>query len=74
MVGDDDKVEHDGRCKFGGSKIGSSEINSVEVANNKFGKKNQKTSKSKKLSKSKKIVGSSDFFILGAKLAFIKLR
>ena len=36
--------------------------------------KNQKMSSSRKLSKFKKTVGSSDFLISGAKLAFTKLK
>ena len=72
-VSDDSRIEHDGKYKLGGIEIGGSEVDGVEVEDNEVEKKNQKTSKSKKLSKSKKMVGS-DFFIFGARLAFVKLR
>ena len=57
-------------------KIDKDEVNSVEVDNEVDDEveKNQKTSKSKKSSKFKKIVRSLNFFTLGAKLAFTKLR
>ena len=60
----------------GGNKAGcdGSEIDSSEVDGGKVRKKVQKTSNSKNLFKSKKMVGSSNFFTLGAKLAFTKLR
>ena len=49
-------------------------VDSNEVEVDKVGKKVQKLFKSKKLSKSKKTIRSLDFFTLGAKLAFTKLR
>lgn len=67
-----DSIKPIGKHKVGGNKVGSNEIGSNEF-DNKI-RKNQKMSKSKKLSKSKKMIGSSDFFTPGAKLAFTKLR
>ena len=49
------------------------EVDGNEVGDNKVRKRVQKLSKFKNLSKSKKIVGS-DFFTLGARLAFTKLK
>ena len=62
-VGDDGKAEFDNRYKLG------NEIEDDEVM-----KKDQKTSKFNKLSKSKKTIGSLDFFILEARLAFTELK
>ena len=60
-----------GGIRFGsGSKARRDES---EVEDDEVGKKVQKTSKSKKSSKSKETLGS-DFFTLGAKLVFTKLR
>ena len=78
-VGDDNKARYNSRCKLNKSEIGDGKVDSGEVDDEVDDKvddevgKNQKTSKSKKLSKSKKTVGL-DFFILRARLAFIKLR
>ena len=72
-VGGNSKAGYDCRCKLDGSKIGRSEVDYVEIGDDKVGKKGQKTFKSKKLFKSKKTV-RSDFLTPGARLAFIKLR
>ena len=66
-VGGDSKAGHDR------SELDGSEVNGGEVGDNEVGKKVQKLFKSKNLSKLKKTLGS-DFFTLGAKLAFIELR
>ena len=73
-----DEVGGDIKAGRGGSKIDRSGIDDVEIDGNEIEvdeieKKDQKTSKSKNLSKSKKTV-RSDFFTLGAKLAFTELR
>ena len=60
-VGDDNRARH------GRSGIDDSKVDGVEVEDDEVGKKAQKLSKSKNLSK-------SDFFTLGARLAFTKLR
>ena len=52
---------------FDKSRIGDGEVDGVEVGDNEIGKKVQNLFKSKNSSK-------SDFFTLGAKLAFTKLR
>ena len=62
------RAKRDSRCEL------DIKVDDGKVGNNEVGKKDQKTSKSKNLSKSKKTVRSSDFFTLGARLAFIKLR
>ena len=67
-IGGDGRVEHNGKCKLGGSEIAGAKADGVEVRDDKVRKKGLKTSKSKKT------VGSSDFFTLGARLAFTKLR
>ena len=72
-VGGGSRAERDSRCKFGGSEVGDDKVDDVEVGDNEVGKKVQIITKSKKLSKSKKMV-RSDFFIRGARLAFIKLK
>ena len=84
-IGDDNRVGRDDKCEFS-NKINNSEISDNKVEDNEIGKKDQKIFKSKnltksknstkfqKLSKSKKTVESLDFFILRARLAFIKLR
>ena len=64
----DGKAKYDDKCELG------SKIDNSKIENNEIRKKDQKTSKSKKLSKSKKTVGSLDFFIYRARLAFTKLR
>lgn len=64
----------DGRAKNNSSEMCNSKVDSGEVKDNEVEKKSQKTSKSKKLSKSKKTIGFLDFFILGIRLVFIKLR
>ena len=69
-----DGVGSDNRAGRVGSKIDSDEVDGGEVEVDKVGKKVQKKTKSKNLSKSKKTIGSSDFLILGAKLAFTKFR
>ena len=66
------------RGRRAGSKLDKSEIDDDkvdddEVEDDEIETKVQKSSKCKLLSKSKKMVGS-DFFTLGAKLAFIKLK
>ena len=77
-VGGDSRIGRD-RNKHNKSEIDDGEISSGKI-NNEVGKKDQKTSKSKNLfkskksSKSKKVIGSLDFLIPRAKLAFIKLR
>ena len=68
----DSRTGRNGRCKLG-NEVDDVEIGEGKVGDNEIEKKSQKTSKSKKLSKSKKII-RSDFFTLGARLAFIKLR
>ena len=67
-IGSSRKVRRD-RSEIDGDKVNGSEFEDNEIE-----KKVQKTSKSKNLSKSKKTIGSSDFFIPGAKLVFTKLR
>ena len=66
------KAKRDGN-KLDRSKINNSEMIEGEIRDDEVKKKVQKLSKSKNLLKSKKTVGS-DFFIPGARLAFIKLR
>ena len=58
--------------EINGNGIDDVEIHSGEIKVDEVEKKGRKMSKSKNLSKSKKTVGS-DFFTIGAKLAFIKL-
>ena len=78
-ISSDSRVGHKlDRDSYNGSEVDSGEVDSGkvdggEVENNKVKKKVQKMSKSKNLSKSKKMV-RSDFFTLGARLAFTKLR
>ena len=60
--------------EFNGSEVNGDEINSGKFGDDEIGKKVLKISKSKSLFKSKKTIRSSDFLILGAKLAFTKLR
>ena len=55
------------------NKIDNGEIDGSEIRDNEVGKRVQKLFKSKNFSKSKKTVGL-DFFTLGARLAFTKLR
>ena len=62
------------RSKLDESEIDGGEIDSSKVRDVEVRKKVQKIAKSKNLSKSKKTIGSLDFFILRAKLAFTKLR
>ena len=76
-VGDDSKTGYN-RSRLDGSKLDRSkvdgnEVDRGEVKKDEVGKKVQKTSKSKNLSKSKKTIRLG-FFILGARLAFTKLR
>ena len=77
-VDDNGRTERDNKCKLG-SEVNNGEINQSKIRDNKVGKKDQKMSKSKnlfkfkKLSKSKKTL-ESNFFTLGARLAFTKLR
>ena len=59
--------------KLDKSEIDSDEIDNGEVGDNEIGKKVQKTSKFKNLFKSEKTI-ELDFLILGARLAFTKLR
>ena len=66
----DSKVRRDD-SKLDGSRINDGKLDGGEFGNDEVGKKVQKLSKSKNLSK--KTVGS-DFFIPGARLAFIELR
>ena len=69
------KKKHDDRVEIGDKdEINGGEVNGNKVDNNDVveEKNYQKISKSKKLSKSKKT--ELGFFILGAKLAFNKLR
>ena len=73
IVDSDSRVKRDSRYKLDRNEISDVEVNGDEVGDNEVGKKVQKTFKSKKLSKSKKTV-ESDFFTLGARLAFTKLR
>ena len=56
-----------GKSGFDGSRIDDGEVDGSEVGDDEIGKKAQKSSKFKNLSK-------SDFFILGARLAFTELR
>ena len=65
-VGGNSRAERDG-SRLDESRIDDGEVDGGEVRDNEVGKKVQK------LSKSKKTVGL-DFFTLGAKLAFTKLR
>ena len=62
-VGGSSRVGRDGN----GNKINDDEVNGNEFGNKEVEKKVQKSSKSKKMVK-------SDFFTLGVKLAFTKLR
>ena len=71
-VGGDSKARRNG-SELDGSGTDDVEVDGVEVEDDEVGKKGRKMSKSKNLSNSKKMVGS-DFFILGARLAFTKLR
>ena len=75
VVGVDDKsrVEYD-KSKLDGSEFDSGEVDGGKIEDDEVEKKVQKTFKSKTLSKSKKTVGSLDFFTLGTKLAFTKLK
>ena len=68
-VGDSQKVRYNRNRIDDGKKV-----DEIEIEDNEVGKKVQKMSKSKNLSKSKKTIGSSDFFIFEAKLAFTKLK
>ena len=74
-IGGNNRARCDRRCKLDRKETGNNKID--DKVDDEVEKKSQKTSKSKnlfkKLSKSKKIV-ESDFFTLGARLAFIKLR
>ena len=69
-----DKVDGDSRAERGQNKIHRSRMDNVEVEVDEIGKKVRNLSKSKNSSKSKRTVKCSDFLILGAKLAFTKLR
>ena len=76
-----DGMDGDSRAGHGQSKIDGSEMDNVEVDGgevevkiDEIGKKVRKLFKSKNLPKSKKMIRSLDFFILGAKLVFTKLR
>ena len=71
-IGSHNKAKHNGRYNFDRNKVDGGK--SGDNGDNKVGKKYQKTSQSKNLSKSKKTVGSSDFFILGTRLAFTELK
>ena len=64
-VGGDNRAWRDGK-KFDGSEINDGKVNSGKI-DNQIGKKGQKTFKSKKTVR-------SDFFTLGSRLAFTKLR
>ena len=71
-------VDCDSKAGRDKNEINKNGMNDVEVDGGKvrddeIGKKDLKTFKSKNLSKSKKTV-KLDFFIPGARLAFIKLR
>ena len=70
-VSDDSRTGRDGSKIFDKSEIDDIKVDGSEIEDDEVGKKCQKMSKN--LSKSKKTIGS-DFFILGAKLALIKLR
>lgn len=49
-VDDDNKAEHDGKCKLSDNEIGGNEVKGGEFANNEIGKKDQNLFKSKKSS------------------------
>ena len=66
-------VGGDSRARRGGSEIDGNKVDSGKVEVDEVRKKAQNLSKSKNSSKSKKMVGSN-FFTLGAKLVFTKLR
>ena len=66
-VGSDSRAGR-AQSKFDGSGMDNVEVDGGEVEVDEFEKKVQKSSKSKKT------VRSTDFFTLGAKLAFTKLR
>ena len=72
-VGSNSRARHDKSKIDDRRKIDGGEIDDGEIKDDEFGKKVQKTSKSKNLSKSKITIGT-DFFTLGAKLTFTKLR
>ena len=65
-VGGDSRAGR-GKRRFDGSRIDDGEVDGGEIRHDEVGKKAQKLSKSKNLSK-------SDFFTLGARLAFTELR
>ena len=67
------KVGGNNKAKRDKSEIDEGEVDGGKVEDNEVEKKVQKTSKFKNLSKSK-TVGSSDFLIPRAKLAFTQLR
>ena len=62
-----------GNSKVRRGRIDNVEVDNGKVGNNKVGKKGQKTSKSKNSFKSKKTIGFN-FFTLGARLMFTKLK
>ena len=66
-------VGSDSRAGLDESELDGSKVDGGEVRDDEVEKKVQKLFKFKNLSKSKKMV-RSDFFTLGAKLAFTKLR
>ena len=72
-VSGDSRTERNSKYKLNSNKIDGVEVDGVEVADNKFEKKDQKMLKSKKLHKSKKMVRSLNFFTPRARLAFTKL-
>ena len=71
-VGDNNKARRDG-SKLDRSELDGNKVDGGEIEDDKIRKRVQKTFKSKNLFKSKKTVGSLDFLIPGAKLAFTKL-
>ena len=68
-----DKIAGYDKSKLNKNEFDNGEVDGGKVGDDKVGKKSQNLFKSKNLSKSKKTV-KSDFFILGARLAFTKLR
>ena len=68
------RIKSGSRARYDRSEIDGGEVNNIKIEDNKVRKKVQKTSKSKNSSKSKKMVGSLNFLILEAKLAFTELR
>ena len=78
-IGIDSRIGRNNRCKFDESEIGDGEIDSSKVGENKIGKKGQKTSKFKNSSKFQKSFKFKktirlNFFTLGVRLVFTKLR